>query len=70
MTKKKQEFTAGIFRKDDYNGYGELQLPFTWSEYQDALEKARITNEYHTPLTIELTYTKREYCSRESSSSG
>ena len=60
MPKRKPEFEAGIFRKDDYQGYGALTLPFTWSEYQDALEKARITSDYSTPVTVELTYTKRE----------
>lgn len=55
---KKYEFAASIYRKDDYRGSGEFEMPFTWSEYQDALEKARATD-MHTPVMIELTYTKR-----------
>lgn len=56
---KKYEFAASLYREDDYRGSGTLELPFTWSEYQDALEKARATD-IKTPVTIELTYTKRE----------
>ena len=57
---KKHEFTSGIFRTDEYLGYGELNMPFTWWEYQDALEKARVSNE-ETPVKIELSYTKRDF---------
>jgi hypothetical protein len=56
---KKYEFAASLYRDDDYRGSGEFEMPFTWSEYQDALEKARATD-MHTPVTIELTYTKRD----------
>jgi hypothetical protein len=56
---KKYEFAASLYREDDYRGSGTLELPFTWSEYQDALEKARATD-IKTPVTIELTYTKRD----------
>jgi hypothetical protein len=58
MPKKKTEFKATIFRSDDYLGNGDLEFPFTWSEYQDALEKARAADG-KTPVTIELTYAKR-----------
>ena len=56
---EKHEFTVGIWRTDDYCGYGNLDSPFTWSEYQDTLEKAR-TTDGNTPVTIELSYIKQD----------
>ena len=55
----KHEFTVGIYRADEYQDYGELNMPFTFYEYQDALEKARFL-EGHTPVTIEFTYIKQD----------
>jgi hypothetical protein len=57
---RKPEFEATVYRAGDYLGSGTLKLPFTWSEYRDALEKAWAADG-RTPVTIELNYAQRAF---------
>jgi hypothetical protein len=56
----KLEFMVTLYRPDDSYSYGTLRLPATWSEYQDAKERARIFDD-KTPCNVELYQWSREY---------
>jgi len=54
------EFIVALYRPtDDLPGTAELNLPFSWSDYDDAQEKLRASDGI-TPIVFELIYAKQE----------